>query len=249
MILCAIQDDLQIPDNLRPKLTGMESSVKAAMLKSSHTMTISQNPFVQSNQPSTPPAHGTVRRVHSGGSISIGSPSPQRLFTDRFHTSGRTLGSAFAETSSPEHPSSATVGRGPAGHATRMSVVDFASSIPILPRPKSRAQGNTVFSENAASSGKATVKGGKGNKDVLHMQIVAALNGTSSLQLDVEVVKKLRLLLRNESARYAFLACISHLISTNLALRFESWTQEFLKSGGYSALLTRLNELLEVEWR
>jgi hypothetical protein len=28
-----------------------------------------------------------------------------------------------------------------------------------------------------------------------------------------------------------------------------SWTQEFLTKGGYSALLTRLNELLEVEWR
>jgi hypothetical protein len=28
-----------------------------------------------------------------------------------------------------------------------------------------------------------------------------------------------------------------------------SWSQNFLKAGGYSALLTRLNELLEVEWR
>lgn len=31
--------------------------------------------------------------------------------------------------------------------------------------------------------------------------------------------------------------------------RVYSWSQEFLKAGGYSALLTRLNELLEVEWR
>ena len=31
--------------------------------------------------------------------------------------------------------------------------------------------------------------------------------------------------------------------------RIYSWTQDFLKAGGYSALLTRLNELLEVEWR
>jgi hypothetical protein len=28
-----------------------------------------------------------------------------------------------------------------------------------------------------------------------------------------------------------------------------SWSQDFLKAGGYSALLTRLNELLEAEWR
>jgi hypothetical protein len=28
-----------------------------------------------------------------------------------------------------------------------------------------------------------------------------------------------------------------------------SWSQDFLKLGGYAALLTRLNEILEVEWR
>ena len=28
-----------------------------------------------------------------------------------------------------------------------------------------------------------------------------------------------------------------------------SWTETFLSAGGYSALLTRLNEILEVEWR
>ena len=32
-------------------------------------------------------------------------------------------------------------------------------------------------------------------------------------------------------------------------VRLYSWSQDFLKAGGYSALLTRLNELLEVEWR
>lgn len=28
-----------------------------------------------------------------------------------------------------------------------------------------------------------------------------------------------------------------------------SWSEEFLKLGGYAAMLTRLNEILEVEWR
>lgn len=28
-----------------------------------------------------------------------------------------------------------------------------------------------------------------------------------------------------------------------------SWSQQFLSLGGYSTLLTRLNEILEVEWR
>lgn len=34
-----------------------------------------------------------------------------------------------------------------------------------------------------------------------------------------------------------------------LVLTRSSWTEDFLRSGGYSALLTRLNEVLEVEWR
>jgi len=38
-----------------------------------------------------------------------------------------------------------------------------------------------------------------------------------------------------------------HSISMNS--RLCSWSQEFLKLGGYAALLTRLNEILEVEWR
>ncbi|PCH39395.1 hypothetical protein WOLCODRAFT_141240 [Wolfiporia cocos MD-104 SS10] len=54
------------------------------------------------------------------------------------------------------------------------------------------------------------------------------LMSVSTVQLEVETVKKLRLLLRNEST---------------------SWTQEFLQHGGYAALLTRLNEILNIEWR
>ncbi|CCM03607.1 uncharacterized protein FIBRA_05745 [Fibroporia radiculosa] len=54
------------------------------------------------------------------------------------------------------------------------------------------------------------------------------LASVSTVQLEVETAKKLRVLLRNEPL---------------------SWTQEFLREGGYSALLTRLDEILQVEWR
>ena len=30
---------------------------------------------------------------------------------------------------------------------------------------------------------------------------------------------------------------------------YHSWTEAFLQQGGYDAILTRLNEILEVEWR
>src|ERR1700748_1277891 len=38
------QDEMQIPPTLRPKLTGMDTAVKAAMLRSSRQMDISQSP-------------------------------------------------------------------------------------------------------------------------------------------------------------------------------------------------------------
>ncbi|KAI0649472.1 armadillo-type protein [Trametes meyenii] len=57
---------------------------------------------------------------------------------------------------------------------------------------------------------------------------VDMLLSQSSTRLNIEVVKKLRLLLRNEAA---------------------SWTDAFVRTGGYEAILTRLNEILDVEWR
>ncbi|KAI0351701.1 hypothetical protein OH77DRAFT_1486744 [Trametes cingulata] len=77
----------------------------------------------------------------------------------------------------------------------------------------------------------APLKTGKDKKKAAAItpeKYVNVLLSQSSTALDVEVVKKLRLLLRNEAA---------------------SWTDAFVRSGGYEAILTRLNEILDVEWR
>lgn len=194
-------DDLQIPSTLRPKLASMESSVKAAMLKSSQVLALGVAPA------SPPPTPRGMRRVHSGSSLSIESPRPQRASVDRYQTAGHAHGAAlFDAVGSQTH------------HARGMSF--------DMPRPKSRAQGNTVFLDNVVASKPAKDK--STIKVMSSVQFVSILTGSSSIQLDVDIIKKLRLLLRNESA---------------------SWSQDFLKLGGYSALLTRLNEILEVEWR
>ncbi|KAI0322116.1 armadillo-type protein [Amylostereum chailletii] len=192
-------DDLQIPSSLRPKLYGMETTVKEAMLKSSHTLVMPTSAGLE--RPQTPPqpqfSHG-LRRVQSGSSLSIESPRPQKVSDNFYQTSSR---AAFGDLQ----------------HARGSSVDLF--------RPKSRSQTNAMLAEGVAA-GKAKDKGVA--KNLSPVQFVSTLTSTSSTELAVEPVKKLRLMLRNESA---------------------SWTQDFLKSGGYSALLTRLNELLEVEWR
>jgi hypothetical protein len=181
-------DDLQIPSTLRPKLAGMEPSVKAAMLKSSQVLV-----------PGPAPASTRgLRRVQSGSSLNIESPNKGAILD------------SFTSPSTPDK--SAGQGAAAALHSRGVSV--------DVPRPKSR----TGFTDLAhAKDGKGAVQ-----KTLSPVQFVSVLTGKSSLELEVEVVKKLCLLLRNEAA---------------------SWSQDFLRAGGYSALLTRLNELLEVEWR
>ncbi|KAH9167883.1 armadillo-type protein [Lactarius sanguifluus] len=174
-------DDLQIPSTLRPKLAGMEPSVKAAMLKSSQVI-------VPTAAPGT---SRSLRRVQSGSSLNIESPRKGTI-SDYYPS-----------------PAQAVQGAVALQHSRGVSV-DVA-------RPKSR----TGFTD--AKDGKAAAQ-----KTLSPVQFVSVLTGKSSLELEVDVLKKLRLLLRNEAA---------------------SWSQDFLKAGGYSALLTRLNELLEVEWR
>ncbi|EIN10067.1 hypothetical protein PUNSTDRAFT_86614 [Punctularia strigosozonata HHB-11173 SS5] len=225
-------DDLQIPDTLRPKLATMESSVKAAMIKSSRTLssrTPTQIPTAASvfdvAAAESRGQAGTTRMMrHTRSSESLDSPrkppaEPERP-RSRFGVRARSKSRSRA-TSRSENPSSSdgSAASHPAMHARGVS---FQFS-----------RGSNPFASQVDLA--ATAKGGK-EKDAVGasftkyppVKVVSTLLSTSSTILDVEVVKKLRLLLRNESA---------------------SWTEEFLARGGYEALLTRLNELLEVEWR
>ncbi|RDX57101.1 hypothetical protein OH76DRAFT_1424700 [Lentinus brumalis] len=90
------------------------------------------------------------------------------------------------------------------------------------------ARRQTVESSGAAVAPLKVTKDKKKSAAITPEKYVRILLGQSSTAMDIEVVKKLRLLLRNESA---------------------SWTEAFIQHGGYDALLTRLDELLDVEWR
>ncbi|KDR78820.1 hypothetical protein GALMADRAFT_137817 [Galerina marginata CBS 339.88] len=214
-------DDLQIPSTLRPKLYGMDASVKAAMIKSSQTMSIS--PVLSDSPPSSPRSGNAIRKAHSTESMS----SPRQP----------TLASLAAETSELPYPGLSM------GHVSA-HLSPYLSTPPRRPS-HSRGlsfEGTRLFSKSqvnltaGSSSTLDLAAGGKAGKEkgtlltknISPTKFCSILTSTSSTQLDVEDLKKLRLLLRNETA---------------------SWSQEFLKLGGYTALLTRLNEILEVEWR
>ncbi|KAG5635721.1 hypothetical protein H0H81_010299 [Sphagnurus paluster] len=207
-------DDLQIPPTLRPKLIGMDSTVKAAMLKSSQTMALIPP---RAPSPPTTPRSLALRRVHS--TESLNSPRPLKLYMDY-------------EVPEPPRPPFAG-GQVSAIHGSPTPRKSSAHSRGLsfdAPPMFSRSQVNLPMSTSTldlASTGKSGKDKLTSSKNLTPTKFFSILSGTSSTQLDIEDIKKLRLLLRNETA---------------------SWSQEFLALGGYSALLTRLNEMLEVEW-
>ncbi|KAF5327237.1 hypothetical protein D9619_004768 [Psilocybe cf. subviscida] len=212
-------DDLQIPSSLRPKLYGMDASVKAAMIKSSQTMAVS--PVSDPVCPATPPS----TRLRKSASTEF-SPRQHTIasLTNPNDTSELPFpGCAPPHVSAHQSPYlSSSPSRKEATHSRGLSFDP--------PRFFSKSQVNLIPGSSTVDlslGGKA--KDGKGvAKNLTPTRMVSILQSTSSTQLDVEDIKKLRLLLRNESA---------------------AWSEEFLKLGGYTALLTRLNEILEVEWR
>ncbi|KAJ7018809.1 armadillo-type protein [Mycena alexandri] len=227
-------EDLQIPSTLRPRLIGMESTVKAAMLKSSQTMALTPLPLPLPATRGTPPLtprSSALRRTRSTESLDsprhpkasaefeYALPRAPALFGESAAQGGSSSVGASAG-ASPSRKASGSHSRGTSFDASRLlsrSQVHLPASASVvdLTGKGSKDRGGAAGKEKVA-------------KDISPTRFFSILSGTSSTHLDIETVKKLRLLLRNESA---------------------SWSEEFLKLGGYAALLTRLNEILEVEWR
>lgn len=188
--LISFQDDLQIPDTLRPKLTGMDSTVKAAMLRSSRVI----KPGTNAEHETPKEAPGTLRKTKS--SDSVGSPRPVRNEEDDLphppQTTGRFLGAAMRSSISLGRHSDdeQLVPPKPLNRHSRGLSLDLSKGASMLHLPSS------------SSSEIVSKKAPKGwSKDIAPSKHVNALTSTSSVGLDIETVKKLRLLLRNESAR------------------------------------------------
>ncbi|KAF9243471.1 armadillo-type protein [Melanogaster broomeanus] len=201
-------DELQIPSTLRPKLAGMDATVKAAMLKSSHVLTA--NPPAATAAPATP---RTMRKARSIESITSPHAPLSAMSSDSQPRRGGLWGSALAGKSTTDL------------HAMESSDKSHARGASFdATRKLSSAQAPMTAGELVPSKSKEKALG----KGITAVKLCSILSSSSSTTLDIEFVKKLRLMLRNETA---------------------SWTEDFLCAGGYSALLTRLNEILEVEWR
>lgn len=173
----------------------MDSTVKAAMLKSSTILAKQPRevPSVQAVLPTTPRGN-TLRRAVS--TESLGSPL-QNLSADQDNLEPPRPAFAGGQVSSHHSPYlSGSSSRKASSSHTRGLSFDAQKLF-------SRSQVNLVGASttdltlaNLPPRDKGTVKA----KNISPTKFCSILTSTSSLQLEVEDVKKLRLLLRNESA-------------------------------------------------
>ena len=147
----------------------MESSVKAAMLKSSKTIADTQQPQTTRG----------LRKAHSTDSLE--SPKPAKKQVDHENLYHKAAGRATANPVSEDD-------RARPKSRSRGKSID-------IPRPKSRARNKSV-DEGAKGRDK------KVGNSWTPSRFCTILDATPSATLDIEIMKKLRLHLRNESARY-----------------------------------------------
>lgn len=163
--------------------------MKAAMLKSSQVMTLPK----PAPSPSPPLTPRSISLRKSRSTESLGSPVDSRI---SLSSDLRPPRPPFAASGSPSSSSSRKV----SGHIRGLSFDG--------PAWKSRSQvylpaSSSVLDLTATKSGKEKGSAMTKSGSISPAKIIGILSGTSSTQIDVENVKKLRLLLRNESARYA----------------------------------------------
>ena len=180
----------------------MDASVKAAMIKSSQTLATS--PVVGLPEPITPRANKSLRRAHSIESLSPRHPTLASLAAE-YSDVLQTTDFSVAHVSAHHSPYLASQGKHSGSGHLRGKSFD-------APRLFSKSQVNLTQSSSTldlTGGGKqGREKGAVVTKNISPTKFCSILTSTSSTQLDVEGLKKLRLLLRNEVASYVRYQCI-----------------------------------------
>ena len=160
------------------------------MLRSSHVI----KPAAATTQVTPRRASNTLRKSKSSDSVSTTPRAPQNKPNDTPsrtpQTTGRFLGAAMR--------SSISLGRHPEDEATPANATTRQLRGLSLDVSKHSSKGHLPLSLSDGT-GKKVQKGW--SKDMAPSRYATVFTSTSSLELDVEIVKKLRLMLRNESAR------------------------------------------------
>jgi hypothetical protein len=171
----------------------MDAAVKGSMLKSSQTMALNPpppHPNTLKVTPSPPitPKSKVLRRTRSIDSIS----SPKALDSAQYEFPRPPISALAFGTAFPNANVGASSGLSlPNGHARGVSF-DAANTSRGQPRPAA------LIDVNLSKAGKDKAA----SKHLSPANFYSILASKSSTSLEVDSVKKLRLLLRNESARF-----------------------------------------------
>ena len=171
------------------------------MIKSSQTLATS--PVVGLSESITPRANKSLRRAHSIESLSPRHPTLASLAAE-YSDVLQTTDFSVAHVSAHHSPYLASQRKPSSGHLRGKSF--------DAPRLFSKSQVNLTHSSSTldlTGGGKqGKEKGAVVTKNISPTKFCSILTSTSSTQLDVEGLKKLRLLLRNEVASYVRYQCI-----------------------------------------
>jgi hypothetical protein len=163
------------------------------MIRSSQVLVLNPPQSGSPPQPPATPPRGTgLRRVHSTESLS----SPRPAFLNEVE-SKQPPPSAGAYVSAHNSPYASNRSRQGSGHFRGASLFSKSQSN-LGSNLASMSNLDLAGSLKPAKDKTATVK------QLSPMRFCSILQGQSSLHIDVEDIKKLRLMLRNESARYVF---------------------------------------------
>lgn len=195
---------MQIPSTLRPKLITLDTPVKAAMLKSSHTLNVLAAP------PLAAPKFPSLRKAQSSESLLTSSPT-RPFGYGHGHTPSLNGGDLERPLMAPRPLSGnfGTTSSYDSGNSSLGSSLSANASVEFLPHASLYPE---VANGEAAAAAKAKSKN-KANKDKAAREkerereleqapeaMALWLAQSKSTVLDVERLKKLRVLLRNEAA-------------------------------------------------
>lgn len=194
---------MQIPSTLRPKLVTLDSPVKAAMLKSSQALNLMTTTPVLA-PPSAPALNGSLRKSRSIESMPSTPPRPRSGHVQSPSLDAGNL--STADLFAPPRPLSANFGTGSSFGSSSadsmQSPISRTASVEFLPAMTDFS----VEDKKAKLNKKDKKTKDKNEKDKIPEKELTAeymsawLARTNSSELEVDRLKRLRLLLRNETA-------------------------------------------------